>query len=138
MERDARLQGLSSEHHRALVLARWLVRARDGWSAGDAARLELRFETELEPHFRVEEEVLVPALRAAGAGALVSRLERDHAELRALTRAACAGDGDAAFTMGTRLQRHVRFEEQELLPRCEADLPDAVLDEVRRRAPHRR
>ncbi|MCC6641424.1 MAG: hypothetical protein IT386_09715 [Deltaproteobacteria bacterium] len=37
--------------------------------------------------------------------------------------------------LGERLHAHVRFEEHELFPVCEALLPDAALAEVARRAP---
>jgi hemerythrin-like domain-containing protein len=41
----------------------------------------------------------------------------------------------AARAFGERLGDHVRFEERELFPACEATLSDDVLDEVARRVP---
>lgn len=134
MKRDPRLRGLSSEHHQALVLARSLQRSST-WTPDDGAKLSRRFEAELEPHFRVEEEVLLPALRRAGAGVVADTIEADHAFLRANVAAARAGDAQAAQALGERLQAHVRFEERELLPACEELLPDQVLDDVARRVP---
>ena len=134
MKRDPRLRGLSSEHHQALVLARSLTGPRGEWTLDDAARLRRRFATELEPHFRVEEELLLPALRRAGAVELVERTEADHAFLRERV-AALADDEADARAFGERLRDHVRFEERELFPACERLLADAVLDEVARRAP---
>ena len=134
MKRDPRLRGLSSEHHQALVIARTLIAGRD-WTADDGARLSRRFELELEPHFRVEEEVLLPALRDAGAIALADRVVDDHAFLRAKVAEAAAGDGHAARSLGERLQEHVRFEERELFPACEELLASEVLDGVARRSP---
>jgi hemerythrin-like domain-containing protein len=124
MKRDPRLRGLSSEHHQALVLAREL-------GSGDAllAELQARFARELEPHFRIEEEVLLPALRAIGEHELVARTEREHAALRQLVDRG----GLAAFA--ETLIEHVRFEERELFPCCEARLPGEVLAEVARRSP---
>src|SRR5699024_3719240 len=81
MYRDPRLRGLSSEHHQALVLAVTLKKAAKSGDAAmlDAAAKELaeRFETELDPHFIVEEELLLPALRARGSSEydLIERTE---------------------------------------------------------------
>lgn len=130
MKRDARLRGLSSEHHQALVLARRLADAAATWTADDGEALARRFALELEPHFLAEDEVLLPALRAAGALELAERAAADHTFLRATLREVRAGDGRAARAFGERLQDHVRFEERELFPACEALLADAVLDEV--------
>ncbi len=130
MKRDRRLHGLSSEHHDALVLARSLKRHEGPWTEVHGAKLGQRFDTELEPHFRVEEEVLLVALREAGQDALVERTLQEHRELRALAQSARSGNGDAALEFGLRLHDHVRFEERELFPACEL-LSDDVLEEVR-------
>lgn len=120
-KRDARLRELSSEHHAALVWARRLRRGLDRQPMAE------RFARELEPHFAIEETILAPALRESGEHALVDRLLAEHATLR---RLAAADDAHEAF--GTALHDHVRFEERELFPRCEAVLADAVLDAVLR------
>ncbi len=140
MKRDPRLVGLSSEHHHALVLARSLSRlvAGGGADAAAARHLAERFARELEPHFAVEEEVLLPALRAVGEEELVEKTLADHAFLRAQARAAGAGDPGGLGAFAERLTEHVRFEERVLFPCCEAKLPAAVHDEVWRRAPKRR
>jgi hemerythrin-like domain-containing protein len=135
MKRDPRLRGLSSDHHQALVLARTLRARTAPWTADDGAALARRFDRELEPHFRTEEEVLLPALGRAGAADLVERTAADHAFLRARVAAARLGDGAAAGGFAARLADHVHFEERELFPACERLLDDAVLDEVARRAP---
>lgn len=132
MKRDRRLQGLSSDHHHALLLARELAQHPGPWTAADAASLLRRFEHELEPHFRIEEELMLPALLATGEAALVERTLEDHAALRALVR---VGDEASARSFGERLHEHVRFEETELFPACEARLSGAVLEAVAQRAP---
>ncbi|MCY1058707.1 hemerythrin domain-containing protein [Nannocystis sp. SCPEA4] len=135
MKRDPRLRGLSSEHHHALVLARTVTALIDAGRADDAAdHLVDRFERELEPHFRVEEALLLPALRGVGEVALVERTEADHASLRALALAARGGRRDGLVAFAERLTDHVRFEERELFPCCEARLPAAVLDAVGQRS----
>ncbi len=138
MKRDVRLQGLSSEHHQALVIARSLTRPTATWTAEEGAALRRRFEAELEPHFCVEEQVLLPGLRRVGEEELVARIEADHAFLRESVVEAAAGDGAVARAFGERLHAHVRFEERELFPACERLLSEEVLDEVARRAPKTR
>lgn len=135
MKRDRRLQGLSSEHHQALVLARSLEGlVSSGDPDAEAARaLAARFDAELAPHFQIEETLLLPALRAAGETALVARTEADHAFLRAQAAAAALGHGEGLGAFAERLREHVRFEERELFPRCEELVPGALLDEVARR-----
>src|SRR5690606_4447782 len=127
--------GLPSDHHQAPVSARALGERSASWTLLDGADLASRFDAELEPHFRVEEEVLLPALAREGRGALVARILDDHAFLRERLVAAAAGDSEAARALGERLHEHVRFEERELFPACESLLPESVLDEVARRAP---
>lgn len=137
MQRDARLHGLSSEHHHALVLARSMAALAAGGraTAADGRALAERFARELEPHFRIEEDVLLPALRAAGEQALVQAIETDHAFLRQQAARAAAGHLDDLAAFAERLAEHVRLEERRLFPVCEAVLPGHVLDEVARRAP---
>lgn len=135
MKRDPRLRGLSSQHHQALVLARALIQEPLDWSLEHGLAFGERFDVELEPHFRIEDEVLLPALRRAGAVALAERTHIDHAFLRETVLAARRGDRVAARAFGERLGEHVRFEERELFPACEALLSDEVLAEVANRAP---
>lgn len=132
MKRDVRLRRLSSEHHHALVLARDLSRHVASLAADAPVVRDLRgrFDRELEPHFRVEESILLPALRAIGDHALAARIEADHSALRAHLAAAERGDAGHLGAFAERLVEHVRFEERELFPRCEAVLPGAVLDAV--------
>jgi hemerythrin-like domain-containing protein len=139
MQRDRRLHGLSSEHHQALVLARRLAAQVASGTAGPDVALALaeRFDAELEPHFRVEEALLLPALRAAGQETLAARTESDHARLRALVADARAGRLDALGPFAESLAEHVRFEERALFPACEATLGTGVLEQVERRAPKR-
>jgi len=136
MKRDPRLRTLSSQHHHALVLSRRLAGFESSahWSAKEAALLGEEFDREIDPHFRVEEEVLLPGLRQANQTSLVERTEADHAFLRTTVAAARTGDLAAALSFGERLRAHVRFEEAELFPACEANLPDSLLEETARRS----
>ena len=123
MKRDERLAGLSSDHHQALVLAR---RIEEG--ALTAAELQARFDAEVAPHFAVEEELLLPALRAIGASDLAGRTADDHAKIRDALARAQAGDQAALAAFAALLIGHVRFEEREVFPACEGGLGASVLE----------
>lgn len=137
MKRDLRLQGLSSDHHRALVLARRIRRACADDTA-DAAFIETvwaAYRDELQPHFDIEERLLLPALRAAGCAEVAVRTDAEHAALRDLVNRSRAGDAEALDEFGALLAAHVRFEERELFPLSEQKVSVAVLDAVAAEAP---
>ena len=133
MKRHPSLQLLSDDHHRALVLARRLRRDSTELAATDLAALsrevQREFEAELEPHFRVEERWLLPALECKGGARLVAQAVADHVRLRALVRGFWSKG--TAQEIGTLLEKHVRFEERVLFPEAEALLSEAELASVR-------
>jgi hemerythrin-like domain-containing protein len=129
MQRTETLRRLSSEHHSGLVIAR---RARE--QAGTPAECETawadlrqRFADELEPHFKLEERGLLPAMQAAGEERLVERTLADHSKMRTLIEA--GGPGDlAAFAQ--ILTDHIRFEEKELFETAQHVLGAEVLKRI--------
>lgn len=135
MKRHPVLQPLSDDHHRALILARRLR----GTAAEDtpidleglASEVRRTYEADLEPHFAVEEEALLPALRDVGLQALVDRTLADHARIRALI--ANVWTDATVRELGALLERHVRFEERELFPEAEQALAADVLEAIGRR-----
>lgn len=132
MKRHSALQSLSREHHGALVLALACTRAASSGSNekihAACERVARQFETDLEPHFRQEEEALLPLLRNAGQDALVRRTLDDHAHLRAMANALCSRDTACLGEFGKTLSDHVRFEEQELFPIAEQVVPTELLN----------
>ncbi len=136
MKRSPELSELTREHHKALVLARRaIVSPRDSAAARElAAVLPQIFATELEPHFRVEEETLLPPLRAAGEQAQAARTLEEHRQLRMLVEACAQDKGRRLAEFGTLLEAHVRYEERQLFPLAEAMLPAAALAAVAARA----
>ncbi len=131
MKRDERLRGLSRDHHHALVLARFIaaVGARRAMDAAAIALVRERFEAEIAPHFVVE-EMLLAALEGQGVDELVKRTRDDHATMVQLLAAVTESSTSSMLALGTLLAEHVRFEERELYPACEAKLPPEVLDRV--------
>jgi hemerythrin-like domain-containing protein len=136
VKRDPRLQKLSSDHHRALVLARHAERAAgdgaDAHALGEAwDHVRAGFAVELAPHFAIEESVLLPAMRRADHDALVDRTLSEHQAIRACIGDPSPADVRASLQLLARLLTdHVRFEERELFEAAQIDLPDADLDAV--------
>jgi len=130
MKRSAALIRLSREHHSALVLARRARRASVA-NAEAASRFMTQafaaFTRELEPHFRIEEAALLPAMTDAGELDLVRRTLADHEELRRLAKRLEAQDAASLSRFGELLEAHVRFEECELFAHAESVLtPEAL------------
>lgn len=134
MKRIAQLRQLSSDHHRALVIARRAKRAAAG---GDVSRIEVLrdeivelFHSELEPHFQIEERYLVQPLQDKGEMQVVDQLLVEHKQLRELV--ADAGDHPAEFLarFAEQLERHVRFEERELFETVQVCLDRAALEQL--------
>lgn len=130
LKRVPELRDLSDDHHTALVLAR---RCRQA-AGPDAAisveeawqQLTQAFASHLEPHFRIEEKHLLPALEALGETDLAARIRGDHASLRDL---AGAGSPSRARLerFGSQLEAHVRFEERRVFESTQHRLPAASL-----------
>ena len=135
MKRDPRLRDLSDDHHTGLVLARRCKQATRAKSASppDAVWAELRavFVRDLEPHFRIEEQHLVPALEAIGEAALASRIREDHDALRSLRDSEAATAAELQ-RFGELLQAHIRFEERQIFDPTQDRLPPSALEAIAR------
>lgn len=112
MKRHPRLHRLSMEHHHSLVFVRHL---RRGLESREILRV---IDEVLMPHFLLEERLLLPALSRAGRADLAARALDEHAEIR-LAR----GDPERLANL---IEAHIRFEERELFPVCEALIPEVV------------
>ena len=127
MQRHPALRSLSSDHHSGLVLARKARQAANG-DAHDQAHIwstvVARFDVELEPHFRIEEDVLLPEMQLAGETALVERTLIEHVALRRLV---ADDQTENLARFADLLTAHIRFEEKELFERAQQRLD---LDEL--------
>ena len=137
-KRHPSLIPLSHDHHHGLVLA---FRLREGLPRnrqpadnpqGQAEDTIRFFRDNLIAHFRAEEEVLFPALRAyvPYAAPMLATLTTEHGEMRAQVECLTQASPDAA-TLQTRLkafgdllERHIRREERELFPFYEKYVPE--------------
>ena len=128
MKRSDALAPLSRQHHQGLFTAMKLKRA-DAASAAEARAAFVDFwEREGRDHFRVEEEVLLPAYARHGEHdhPAVVRVLVDHVDLRRRGEdVAAAADPDPAALneLGERLEGHIRHEERVLFPLIEEALP---------------
>jgi hemerythrin-like domain-containing protein len=127
MKRSTALQPLSREHHTALTLAKACERAAQSRDenriSATCQRVIRAFAVELEPHFQVEEQSLLPLLHEAENQPLAQRTQADHQQLRALLDSLRKNDIGALDNFGKLLSAHVRFEERELFPALESLLP---------------
>lgn len=134
MKRDPRLRRLSSDHHLALVLAQRTAKAAESPSRTERVRawraVLNTFARNLSPHFAVEEDVLLPALEAAGAHALAERTREEHEALRRLVRARTRAEPERLRAFAALLTNHVRFEERELFETAQERLLDEALAAV--------
>lgn len=141
MKRSDALAPLSRQHHQGLFAAMKLKRA-DAAGAAEARAVFVDFwEREGRDHFRVEEEVLLPAYARHGEHdhPAVARVLVEHVDLRRRGEdVAAAADPDPAALneLGERLYRHIRHEERVLFPLIEEALPPDELARLARETGH--
>ena len=136
MKRDPALRQLSRDHHKALSVAQRLRRAEE--SDVEARALEFLdfWRGHGQRHFRVEEEVLLPAYErvASAEEEPIVRVLTDHVTIR--RRAADIQAGVKSLRslreLGTILEEHIRHEERVLFPCIEQALPPPELEVLAR------
>lgn len=137
VQRHVGLQGLSRDHHHALVLARLLRTslAPVGGSADEGggdlqSRVRAEWTSHLAPHFAVEERELLPLCHGVGAelSEQAATIRNDHLALRSmLAGLTAASTPDDAAALADRLEAHVRFEERVWFPALQAALDEETL-----------
>lgn len=132
MRRTAALEGLSRDHHLALVVAQKLERATVDTAPIARDAFLSYWESEGRHHLRSEEEVLLPACaRYLDIGdEVVVRVRVEHGDLR---RRAAELEADTApplheiRSLGELLRGHVRYEERVLFRLIEQVVPEPEL-----------
>jgi hemerythrin-like domain-containing protein len=119
---------LSHDHHQGLALALRCRKQALGQlkpMGGEGLRLRAQefcdfFRANLKAHFRAEEEILFPHMRALlpESEPIIHRLLLDHEKIREAIPHLEAGTGLAKliFDLGDLLERHIRKEEREVFP----------------------
>ena len=133
MKRVTQLKALSSEHHRALVLARKarLNSAKDSTSVSDMwTELENYFKSELERHFTIEELHIGKHLNTLGESALIKRLHEEHQAMRSFFLPESGRSSNELKNFADLLEKHVRFEERELFEVAQNRLSPDILCEI--------
>jgi len=143
-KRHHMLISLSHDHHLGLALAVRLQQGgkallTDGWTH-DRGRQALKVaefhRKELSVHFRLEEEVLFPAILklVRGCAPLVENLLSQHRQMENTIGVLPMLQGAALETslvdFGGLLERHIRLEERTLFPACEKQLPPDAAREI--------
>lgn len=140
VQRHPGLQGLSREHHFALVFARTLRETADAWAVqtaqqreGTLAKLRATWAEHISPHFAIEERELLPLSLGRGpeVAACAATVKADHTDLRMLIQAlSSASSVTDAEALAQRLEGHIRFEERHWFPALEAALDPAILEQL--------
>jgi hypothetical protein len=130
MKRHPALAPLSRDHHHALVIAQRLRRATAETATETAEAFLSHWDAEEKLHFRLEEELLLPAYAAHGEcdHPAITRMLMDHILIRRdASRLAGTPPLELLHDLGTRLADHVQLEEHEVFPLIEATIPETAL-----------
>ncbi len=130
MKRDPRLRSLSSDHHRALVMARKMGKACVGGGVDPDILKEIQVfcRDELKTHFAKEEKFFLPALKIHGEDEIVERTLHEHTQMMDLVTRLEQKEVLQQFAL--LLKQHVRFEEQSLFAISQEKLSDAELEAI--------
>jgi hypothetical protein len=137
VKRSEALASLSRDHHQALAIAQKLRRASPETATDVRAAFLSYWTAHGRTHFRLEEEVLLPAYAEYGDAhdPLVLRVLGEHVAIRQRADAVTAATAiapEALHELGARLAAHVRLEERELFPLIERAVPPPKLLAVAR------
>lgn len=132
MKRAEALRPLSREHLGALLCAKKLRESEAPAQA--AADFHEFWAKDGQRHFRVEEEVLLPAwaLHAEVDREGVARMLEEHLAIRRGALRLASGEASLAEAreLGQLLHDHVRFEERQLFPLVEGALDASGLNRL--------
>lgn len=128
MKRSKYLEHLSHDHHAGLqMVARIVKDLQDGAPGSRLAQLVRDFwASDLEHHFAEEERLLLPLMTRPPLAELGRRMKDEHLLLRQLAHHEHDHEGKLA-QFADVLKQHIRFEERELFPAVETNVPDHVL-----------
>jgi len=110
-------------------MAAQLRRATERTAQASADLFLAQWEAEERLHFRMEEELLLPAYAEHGQldHPAIVRMLLDHVAIRGMAARLSCAPTDLLHELGERLSEHVRLEEREVFPLIEAAMPNAEL-----------
>jgi hemerythrin-like domain-containing protein len=130
MKRHTALAPLSRDHQHTLALAQRLRRATPATAGQAVAAFLAAWDLEEKLHFRIEEEILLPAYaaRTDPVDPIVLKVLLDHLAIRChAERVATDASVQRLHALGERLASHVHLEEREMFPLIEERLSDVEL-----------
>jgi len=130
VKRHPALAPLSRDHQHTLAVAQRLRRATSETSQQAVAAFLAVWDLEERLHFRLEEEILLPACagHVEPENSMILRVLVDHLRIRCAVE--CLSTDTSLPTLhalGETLASHVRFEEHEVFPLIEEAVPEAAL-----------
>jgi hemerythrin-like domain-containing protein len=136
MKRHIALQPLSRQHHTALLAVLLLKKgiARQAPPPIMRAFVQQVWDEDLQPHFRAEEEWLLPAVQQPATENLVRQMLEEHAQLRTMHHQMMVKDADSAVIgqFASMLEQHVRWEERVCFPAMEPFIDPALSERLLR------
>lgn len=143
LHRDPRLIPLSHQHQHGLAISVLIDRGLKAEPTAEKAReLALKVarlaEAELLEHFRIEEEILFPEVRAAlERGEILDTLVGEHRVMEELVRRIGEARDEKAIPLlkefAAVLHRHIRTEERQLFEEIQQSVNEAGLAALGRR-----
>ena len=131
IKRSKELVPLSKDHHEGLLFG-WKIKQglRNGTDLAVIADfIQWFWETDLEDHFRKEEQVLAIHLPADNRHVL--QMKEEHEQLEALVHlSAMVKDEDIFLQLADGVQAHIRFEERVLFPYAEEVISPTAMDVI--------
>lgn len=141
-KRHQSLIPLSREHHYALMICLRINRGLPArgyeteWLQSKARQVTLFFASDLAAHFKAEEEVLFPAMRATlEAASLIEELCDEHRRLERLVQQLSTEAHSIAAILrefAGLLEAHIRKEERLLFPIYEREISTSSAEHVER------
>ena len=140
MKRHISLTPLSREHHAGLLLAKLLQKGAPAYkglptdSIGKAAYAIQFYRDELIDHFKLEENVLLPAIKGVNPilDAMSVTIVDEHSQIRLLFEMIHQAENLENYldVLGTSLELHIRKEEREFFPLIQDTCNEALLAEL--------
>jgi len=137
MKRHKALQTLSDEHHQGLVWSRRLQNINDEASPEEAQSLADDFidiwNSEINPHFRKEEEILLPLFANTGKATedpVMEMLEQHILLRRDVLKIGVSPNTTLLQHCGNLLKDHIRHEERVVFPMIEEAAQKDLLTQI--------
>lgn len=135
MKRSKHLTPLSHDHYEGLLIA---GRIREGLNRQAspeviAAYVAYFWKSHLKKHFQQEEELLLPLLLEMGNTTLAERMLGEHRliqDLVMLTKSRAVETPEKLLELARVMKAHIRFEERELFPVLEEQVPEELLCKI--------